>query len=62
MRTVKIIKDEGFFPGQKSDLAEKGLKIGDVIQVNNFVNNAVMYQKDEDTEPVFIYTWNIKDV
>jgi hypothetical protein len=62
MRTVRIIKDESFFAGQKSDLAEKGLKIGDIIQVENFVNNAVMYQKNEDTEPVFIYTWNIENV
>lgn len=52
---------EGIFGRDESkDFDRFGLKIGDEIEVNPFVGNAVWYQPIPKGSVLFIYTWNIE--
>ena len=63
MRKVKIVKMEGMFGRDETKDFEKfNLKIGDEIEVNPFVGNAVWYQPIEKGEVLFTYTWNIENI
>ena len=63
MRKVRIVNTEGMFARDQTDDFNKfNLKIGDEIEVRNFVNYAVWYQPTPKGEVLFIYTWNIEDV
>lgn len=63
MKKVKITNMEGMFGrNQTEDFEKFNLKIGDEIEVQSFVNNAVMYQPIKGGDVLFIYTWNIQEV
>jgi len=63
MKKVKIINYDGFFgKSYEDDFKKFGLKIGDVIEVYSFVNNAVYYQPIPKGSVFFIYTWNIEEI
>ena len=63
MKKVKIINNEALFGNtQQDDFDEFNLKIGDEIEVRNFVSNAVVYQPIPKGKACFIYTWNIEDI
>jgi hypothetical protein len=63
MKRIRIKKMEGMFGRDETeDFEQFGLKVGDEINVKEFVGNAVWYQPIEKGDVLFIYTWNFEDV